>query len=101
MPTSTSTTSTEMRRETGEDSPDVLSAGFAVISRNRISVVEKEKVHSADVLPSRSRSPEDVDFGSQNQFKHFFSPKVKETARTAQAKVLEGKEIQGTETERS
>ena len=98
---SISTTSTEMRRETGGDSPDVLSAGSAVISRNRISVVEKEKVHSADALPSRSRSPEDVDSGLQNLFRHFSSPKAKETARTVQVKVLEGKETQGTETERS
>ena len=95
---STSTTSTEMRRGIGEDSPDVLSAGFAAPSRNRISAVVKEAVHSAGDLHTGNPSPEDADFGSQNQSWPSCSPKEKAAARTPQEKDSDEKAIQETGT---
>ena len=69
MPQSTSITSTEMRREIGEDIPEDQSADFAEHSRSRTSVVEKEKDHhhSADVRHIGGRIPEAKDSGSQSQ----------------------------------
>ena len=98
---STSTTSTEMRREIGEDSPDVLSAGSAARSRNRTSVVVKEAVHSAGEVLTRSLSPEGADFGSQSQSWLSCNQRAKVTAKALQEKASEERAIQETGTGRS
>ena len=98
---STSTTSTGMRRETGEDSPDVLSEGFAVHSRNRILAGEKvEKAHSEDAPHTKSHSVA-VDSGSRNQSWRSSSQRAKAAAKALQEKALEERAIQKTEMEKS
>ena len=98
---STSTISTGMRRGTGEDSPDVLSEGFAVHSRNRILAGEKvEKAHSEDVPLTRSHTAH-ADSGSQNQSWLSYNRRAKATAKALQEKALEERAIQETGTGRS
>ena len=95
----TSTTSTVMRREIGEDSPDVPSEGFADHSRNRISVEEKEAAHSEGDHHSRNQ-PEDADSGSLTPSWPSCSPRERATARTLQEKVLVERAIPETVMER-
>ena len=98
---STSTTNTGMRRGAGEGSPDALSEGFAVHSRNRILAGEKvEKAHSEDAPHTRSHSVA-ADFGSRNQSWHSFSQRAKAAAKALQEKALEERAIQKTEMEKS
>ena len=95
----TSTTSTGMRREIGEDSLDVLSEGFADHSRNRISVEEKETAHSEGDHHSRNQ-PEDADSGSLTPSWPSCSPRERATTRTLQGKVSVERAIPETEMER-
>ena len=97
----TSTTSTGRRRETGEDSPDVLSEGFADHSRNRISVEEKGAAHSEGDRHIRNLEPEDADSGSLIPSWPSCSPKGKAAERALQERVSDEREIQETGTERS
>ena len=97
---STSTTSTGMRRGTGEDSPDVLSEGFAVHSRSRILAGEKvEKAHSEGAPHIRSHTA-DADSGSQNQSWLSYNQRAKVTVKVLQGKASEERATQETGTGR-
>ena len=101
MLTNTSSTSSEMRRGTGEGSLDVLSVAFAAPSRSRISDVVREKAHSEGGRHSRNPTTEDADSGSQNQSWPSCSPKGKAAERALQERVSDERAIQETGTERS